>query len=343
MCNIAGYVGKKNATEILINMVKDQEGLYSGFYSGLAVHDGQSISLRKIRGDFDALLRETDAASLKGNLGIIHSRTPFGGDNKWAHPFFTEIDGDIKMCYVANGEYGRYIGDKAQFNSIADDLVVQGLDFPCKLEKGNDDYNRLSSGEYIHISDIMCQLIYKYKLDGFDTPEAMRKAFTKMPSEIVGLVICKEHPDKIFYSRINKPMFVGFDDDGAYLVSSPLGFPETVKEFKLLPALSSGVVYSDRCDVIHYPEFYHSAHGFNHKTVLKACKMIMEMLESGERETIDMMHSFKNYLPKDKLGQEDPIIYIALYELLKSGRINMNRRIVNVDGQDGPKVFFSKA
>ncbi len=87
MCNIAGYVGTQNATPILLKMILAQEGLDAGFFSGFAVHDGEHIGYRKVRGDFATLLKRTDAEKLLGKTGIIHSRTPSGGDDSWAHPF----------------------------------------------------------------------------------------------------------------------------------------------------------------------------------------------------------------------------------------------------------------
>ena len=124
MCNIAGYVGQGNATPILLKMIKAQEGLNGGFYSGLAIHNGKKLSCRKVKGDFDTLLRETDAETLEGSMGIIHSRTPSGGSGLWAHPFFTERDGELQLCYVANGSAGRYRSRQDAYNKIADALVM---------------------------------------------------------------------------------------------------------------------------------------------------------------------------------------------------------------------------
>ena len=64
MCNIAGYVGKKAAAPILIEMLRRQEGIDAGYYTGIAtVHEGK-IHYRKLCGDLNSLLKNTDAASL---------------------------------------------------------------------------------------------------------------------------------------------------------------------------------------------------------------------------------------------------------------------------------------
>ena len=70
MCNIAGYVGSRPAAPILLDMIRNQEGLDGGFYTGIAtIHEGR-IYYAKLTGDLDRLLALTDAASLPGTVGI---------------------------------------------------------------------------------------------------------------------------------------------------------------------------------------------------------------------------------------------------------------------------------
>lgn len=340
MCNIAGYVGSRDATPILLKMIKIQEGFNGGFFSGLAVHNGETIHYRKKMGDFATLLRESDAADLSGKMGIIHSRTPSGGDGTWAHPFVSERGGEVKLCYVANGGPGLFQDRQAEGNCIANALQDGGFDIPCKLNLPEDAYCRLADGSSVHMSDVMCQLIYKYKMSGMDTVEAMTAAFCEMPSEIVGLAMEKDAPDKIFFSRINYPMFVAFDDTGAYLASSPIAFPEHVKEYRLLPALSSGVVYRDRCEVVKYPNSSIKVRGFNRRTVQKARAVILERLSLGEHGFVDMTRAFQAYLPKKELIQLDAIVYMALYELLTEGKISMRSSEWTVNGQTAPHTLF---
>lgn len=97
MCTIAGYNGSKQAAPILIDMMRRLEGMNSGFYTGIAtVHEGK-IYYAKVAGDLDALLANTEAASLPGTIGFIHSRTPgkkaLGDFAEVAHPFTSETAG----------------------------------------------------------------------------------------------------------------------------------------------------------------------------------------------------------------------------------------------------------
>ena len=105
MCNIAGYVGngKKEAAPILLEMLRAQEGYAGGYYTGIAtIHEGK-MYYAKLTGDVQRLIDETDAASLPGSIGIIHSRSKSGGSDEWAHPFVGSRDGEAKIAYVANG------------------------------------------------------------------------------------------------------------------------------------------------------------------------------------------------------------------------------------------------
>ena len=175
MCNIAGYVGEREAAPILIEMIRRQEGLNGGFFTGISTHDGKRIDCRKTEGDLSALLKSTDAERLSGRMGIMHSRTPSGGNRLWAHPFVTLSDDTVKMSYVANGSIGAFKERKNSYNEIADRLISEGIDIPCKIDFEGDKYNRLFTGEAVHMSDVMCQLIYEKKKMGRNKKKMTKK------------------------------------------------------------------------------------------------------------------------------------------------------------------------
>jgi len=340
MCNIAGYVGEKNATPILIDMIRRQEGLNGGFFTGIATYDGAHLDFRKIQGELSALLEKTDAAALEGKMGIAHSRTPSGGDGSWAHPFTAEHGGEIRMCYVANGSAGTFNERRGKYNLIADALVAEGFDIPCKLNLPGDKYLRLATGETVHMSDVMCQLIYKYRQKGKSPADAMSAAFCEMPSEIVGLVLDSDFTDRIFFSRINMPMFVGFDGQGAYLASSPTAFPDEVKKWELLPPLCSGIVYRDHVETFAYPSFSHEVVPYSESTVKSTEKMILSMLCAGDCGAGDMFREFKRRSPEGALKQAASNVYAALYRLIAEKKVEEYPSRREKDGISAPKTMF---
>jgi glucosamine 6-phosphate synthetase-like amidotransferase/phosphosugar isomerase protein len=342
MCNIAGYVGKRDALPILKEMIRKQEGIDSGFYTGVAIHDGKELNFRKVQGCLETLIESTDVDSLIGKVGIIHSRTPSGGDYNWAHPFYTKREGKVKFCYVANGNRGVFADRMEYYREIANYLETNGFEIPGKI-KDDGYYITLESGDAVHISDVMCQLIYKYKSEGCNTVDAMTKAFTYMPYEIVGLSLEEESSDRIYFSRINKPMFVGFDKDGAYAATTPAAFPESVKEYKLLPALSSGVIYADKVETFKYYAFEKNVRGFNKRTIENTKKLILEMLSENESCYDDFERRVLSLKAKEEIIQEAPLVYESLYELLKEGKIKQKETERTWDGQTAPFKLYTKA
>ena len=341
MCNIAAYVGKREALPILKELIRRQEGLDSGFYTGMAIHNGSLLNYRKIHGDLDALIKETDLDTLCGTAGIAHSRTPSGGDSNWAHPFTTVRDNRVKLCYIANGNLGYFNNRLEQYHKTFNYLEENGYEIPGKI-KDEGYYVVLDSGEAVHISDIMCQLIYKYKCDGFSTVEAMANGYINLPSELVGLCMEEESPDKVFYSRINKPIFVGFDSDGAYVASTPAAFPKTVKDYKLLPPLTSGIIYADRVESFKYPNFEKNVRGFNKKTQ-ENVKNIILTLTSEKACCYDDFELYLNSTrPRNEINQFPPIIYESLFLLVKDGKIKVFDSTQTRNGRVGPLKLFQK-
>ena len=99
MCNIAGYAGNRQAAPILLEMLKRQQYYDGALSAGIAtIHEGK-LYWRKVVGDVDTLIRETDAATLPGTIGIAHTR-PSNSGYELAHPY---VSMDGRMALVSNG------------------------------------------------------------------------------------------------------------------------------------------------------------------------------------------------------------------------------------------------
>ena len=64
MCNIAGYVGTKQASPILLEMMRAQEGFCGGYYTGIATICEGKLYYAKLTGDTARLEALTEAANL---------------------------------------------------------------------------------------------------------------------------------------------------------------------------------------------------------------------------------------------------------------------------------------
>ena len=236
MCNIAGYIGSRDAAPILAEMMKRQEGFGGGYYTGIATIADGHLYMDKVVGDMANFLAETDGIHFPGTIGFIHSRSNSGGGVEWGHPFFTAKK---EMAYIANGCAGVFRNENTTDErcAYAALLTEKGYGFPSQTSGRVGDYPYLPNGNSIHSSDLMCQYI-AYLIDGGMAPDAaMSKANGDMPSEVVGLILHEKHPDSIFVTRVNFPMMIGIAENGdTYLATTALAFPDDVK-FRVLEPL----------------------------------------------------------------------------------------------------------
>lgn len=339
MCNIAGYAGQKRAAPILIEMLRAQEGFDAGYYSGIAtIHEGK-IYYAKLIGCVQNLIDNTVAASLPGNVGIIHGRSgPIIGDDHWAHPFIGKSRaGEAEIAYVANGVGGFANCRRGEYGRLADSLMAEGYDIPSRQVCEKDVYYKLSDGTTAHVSDVMCQLILKHMDSGEKVLNAMTDAFCEMPSEIVGLLLALSDPDKIFYSRINRPMFVGFANHGAYLATSAIAFPDDASEPQLLPALSSGYVCADGVYSSPYKNPPCMVAPIDAKVRKEAYDAICSELSSGGREVWCPIRQDNLAAPLDTLfggadcNQTAALMYDILFSLYKDEKLKIEEKVYETE------------
>jgi len=100
MCGIVGYVGQKNAYDVVIESLKKLE--YRGYdSSGVALKTDKGIFIAKKKGRISEL--EKDFPSVpSSNMGIAHTRWATHGAPKDenAHPH-TDCTGPLPWCTMA--------------------------------------------------------------------------------------------------------------------------------------------------------------------------------------------------------------------------------------------------
>ena len=106
-------------------MLKKAEYFDGGLSTGIATIHNCVLYTRKVIGDVETLLKETDALSLPGTTGFIHSRT----DNNFlshAHPFTSD---DEQLALILNGTT-RGTGNDEFYkfqNSLMNDFLDKGI------------------------------------------------------------------------------------------------------------------------------------------------------------------------------------------------------------------------
>src|SRR5450759_1385720 len=106
MCGIVGYVGRAQATPILLDGLRRLE--YRGYDSaGLAIIERGHLETRKCAGRITALAKYVRKEPVSGSLGVSHTRWATHGkvNDQNAHPHF---DASGKLALVHNGVIENY-------------------------------------------------------------------------------------------------------------------------------------------------------------------------------------------------------------------------------------------
>ncbi|MDP8267058.1 MAG: glutamine--fructose-6-phosphate transaminase (isomerizing) [Candidatus Aceula meridiana] len=194
MCGIVGYIGKKDATPILLSSLKRLE--YRGYDScgvGVVAQKDGKIHSKKTQGKIQGL---TDILKDKpmptGFVGISHTRWATHGKptKANAHP---HADKTGKILIVHNGIIENY-------QEIKEALKAKGYPFVSETD-----------------SEVIAHLISS--LDKGDLLEAVQKAIQKLNGSFALGVISSDHPDKLIAARLGSPLIIGVGCNENFIAS----------------------------------------------------------------------------------------------------------------------------
>lgn len=191
MCGIVGYLGKKNATDILIEGLSKLE--YRGYDSaGVAVIVDGSVVVEKYKGRLANLEEKIDSDKLVGHVGIGHTRWATHGvpSDLNSHPHTNE---NQTIAVVHNGIIENYMVLKEWLQS-------EGYKFKSDTD-----------------TEVIPHLI-DYYYDG-DLLDAFMKAVKKMEGSYALGVVCKNEPNKIVAVRKDSPLIVGVGEGESFIAS----------------------------------------------------------------------------------------------------------------------------
>ncbi len=122
--------------------------------------------------------------------------------------------------------------------------------------------------------------------------------------------------------------------------SCPTAFPDSVKTYKLLPALSSGIIYKDRCEIVKYPSFPDKVRGFNKITIANAEEAILAVAKTGEPDIYGLRDAITPKRKMTDLLDVEALAYLVLTKLVKDGKLRFVHGTYTVGGQTAPKIRF---
>jgi glucosamine--fructose-6-phosphate aminotransferase (isomerizing) len=194
MCGIVGYIGKREASSVLIKGLKRLE--YRGYDSaGIALINGE-LDYRKGKGKVSNLERILRKDTLNGNLGIGHTRWATHGEPNDinSHPHLSE-SGNIAV--VHNGIIENYSTLKKQ-------LIERGRVFQSQTD-----------------TEVVGQLIEEIYISSpnISFEHAIRLALKQIIGTYGLAIINKEIPDTIFIARKGSPLLLGIGDEEMFIAS----------------------------------------------------------------------------------------------------------------------------
>lgn len=323
MCNIAGYIGKKQAAPILCKMMQKEEFFWGSYYTGITVHDGKKLNTAKVIGNMDNFLNETDGFNFKGTTGFLHSRSKGGGGVEWGHPF-TNKEGTVS--YIANGGFNGFDAEDlfAARSDLATELEQKGYLFRSKTKESMKGYPNLKSGGAVHCSDLQCQHIASLIDEGYSPAEAMSKSNSMYPSSIVGVMMHEKEADKIYVTRLTCPLFIGISDDNdTYFATTTFAFPEdvTFRTITLLPAATTFEIFEGGYKAVEYPVEINNILPLTTALRYNAYNIVKEMLTgrgnnpAGIQEVWDTCNTLKK---EGFILQTDCLTYLTLEALFEN-------------------------
>ncbi|MGC8877274.1 glutamine--fructose-6-phosphate transaminase (isomerizing) [Thermus sp.] len=201
MCGIVGYVGFRNATDVLLDGLKRLE--YRGYDSaGVAVRTPEGLKVVKRSGKLSALEAALKEAGLEGPLGIGHTRWATHGapTDPNAHPHATE---DGKIAVIHNGIFENYL-------ELKEALRGRGHRFTSETD-----------------SEVLAHLVEeRYQGDLF---QAVREALGEVRGAYAAVVV-HEDREEIVAARTVSPLVIGLGEGENFLASDvPALLPYTRK------------------------------------------------------------------------------------------------------------------
>ncbi|AEE16121.1 glutamine--fructose-6-phosphate transaminase (isomerizing) [Treponema brennaborense] len=221
MCGIVGYVGARQATPVLVNALKKLE--YRGYDSaGIAVLQDEDIVVRKAKGALKFLERKIAAETIRGSIGIGHTRWATHGEPSDinSHPH-TDVSGRIAI--VHNGIIENYARLKEWLQS-------RGVVFRSQTD-----------------TEVIAHLInYYYEGDIFS---AVLQALQRLEGSYALGVLCRDFPDRIIAVRKDSPLVVGLGQGENLLASDVPALLEYTREVYFLEDRELAVLYTDHVDL----------------------------------------------------------------------------------------------
>ena len=196
MCGIVGYVGDKNAIDIVLDGLRRLE--YRGYDSaGAAVVGSAGLQIRRAAGRIKVLEGLLRDRPIEGPIGLGHTRWATHGrpTDENAHP---HTDGSGDLVVVHNGIIENYL-------PIKERLQAEGHVFKSETD-----------------TEVIAHLIERHLQDTPRLDEAVRRALRELRGSYAVVVLHRKMADRLVAAKLGAgSVVVGLGENETYLASSP--------------------------------------------------------------------------------------------------------------------------
>jgi len=226
MCGIVGYIGTKQASDIIVKGLERLE--YRGYDSaGVALMNGQ-LDIKKGKGKVQNLRDKLEADPAEGWVGIGHTRWATHGapNDVNSHPHVSE-SGNIAL--VHNGIIENY-------STLKKELENKGRTFKTDTD-----------------TEVVAQLIEEIYENGNGDDLTFEQAVQMALQQVVGTyglaILHKEQPERMIVARKGSPLLLGIGDGEMFVASDASPIVEHTKKVVYLDDGEMAVVTKDDYEV----------------------------------------------------------------------------------------------
>ena len=318
MCGIVGYIGKRNAYEILIQGLHRLE--YRGYdSSGVAmIAENGDMNIYKSKGKVEALEHYASNKDLSGNIGIAHTRWATHGEpnDVNAHPHFSQ---SRNLALVHNGTIENY-------SVLKEALSQQGYKFVSETD-----------------TEVVVQLIeYIMQTNECSLFDAVKEAAKQVVGAYAIAVIEKSNPDRIIAARQSSPLVIGVGEDDFFLASGATPIIEYTNKVVYLNDGEIAVI--DRNDGLNVYDINSNGES---QICITELKMSIEELEKGGyphfmlKEIFEQPKTLTDCISGRITADGKQVVLSGVIEH-KEKFINANRIIIVACGTSWHAALFGK-
>ena len=204
MCGICAIASHSDVSLELYKALLALE--YRGYDScGIAVYNNKKIAVKKNIGEVEQVNKIENFSSLRGNIGIAHTRwaTHGGVTKKNAHPHFSN---DENFIIAHNGIIANY-------SQLRAELVKKKYSFSSQTD-----------------SEVIVNLVQEYYKTTKNVEKAFFFALKKIKGAFAMTLFSTYEPDTVYGAKKDSPLVIGILGDKKYIASDVSAFITDTKE-----------------------------------------------------------------------------------------------------------------